>query len=79
MEVFLLGIATAANFILLKWKWDRGRIEDLTWDLVILTALSIMFGGTMTGMAIAMIGGAFISLYLIASTKGPKRGNPKSN
>jgi len=74
MEFLLLGLATAANFILLKWKYDHDRHTDLLLDLTTLAILSYLFGGTSSGMAVAMIGGAFISIYLLFTTPEPVHG-----
>jgi hypothetical protein len=64
--------AIAANFILIKYKWDHNRYVDLVWDISILIILVRIFeGGGGKAMASALMGGAFISLYLLYSTKGP--------
>jgi len=64
MEILILGIATAFNFIVIKWKYEKGRYGDCLLDLVTIIALSAMFGGTITGMSVAMIASFIISLYL---------------
>ena len=67
MEFLLIGIATAFNVMILKWKLDRGRSEDPVVDVTVLVALSWLFGGTLGGLIIAMVASAIISLYLIVS------------
>lgn len=64
MEALILGIATAFNFIVIKLKFERGRLADATLDLITILLLAGMFGGTVTGMMIAMIASVIISLYL---------------
>ena len=67
MEVLLIGIATAFNFIIIMWKYNRGRISDASVDFIILIALAWMFSGTITGMAVGMVASCVISLYLLIS------------
>lgn len=64
MELILLGIATAFNFLILKVKLEQGRILDLIFDIAALIALNAMFAGTLGGMAIAMVGSLIISITL---------------
>jgi hypothetical protein len=62
--VILAGVAVFANFAFLKLKLDSNRFLDLATDLFIIVLLSFLFAGTMGGLAIAMIGGFLISIYL---------------
>lgn len=64
MEVLMIGIVTAINLIILKWKFEQERWGDLVLDVTSLYLLSVMFGHTMSGMVIAMIASAIISTYL---------------
>lgn len=64
MEVLMIGIVTAINLIILKWKFEQERWGDLVLDVTSLYLLSVMFGNTMSGMVIAMIASAIISTYL---------------
>ena len=61
----IIGLATAFNFIILKWKFGRGRYGDMALDVISLVVLTALFGNTMGGMVIAMTAGMFISLYLL--------------
>jgi hypothetical protein len=63
--LFMAGV-TAFNFLILKWKFERGRYGDLLFDIVTLALLGWMFKGTMGGMIIAMVASLMVSLYLIA-------------
>ena len=67
MEILIISIAVFLNFGLLKWKMDHERWADLSVDVAVLAALTFMFGGSMGGMIIALIAGAFMSLYLLVS------------
>jgi len=67
METLIIAIAVFLNFGLLKWKADHDRWADLSIDLVVLGALSYLFGGTMGGMIIALVAGAMMSIYLLIS------------
>lgn len=66
MELLIMGVATFFNFIILKWKFEKKRYADLVFDIATLVTLSWLFSGTVSGMIIAMIASAMISLYLIA-------------
>ena len=68
-SLLVFGIATFFNFIILKWKFDRARYYDLFLDITTLAILSIIFGGTMGGMAIAMVASFFISIYLLLTMR----------
>ena len=52
------------NLIVLKWKFERERYGDLFLDITALILLNMMFGGTVSGMMIAMMASAMISTYL---------------
>lgn len=62
---FLIGIVTAFNFIILKWKFENKRYGDMALDLLSLVVLSAIFGNTILGMLIAMVSSCAISLYLM--------------
>ena len=63
----MIGLATAFNVIIIKWKFEHNRFDDAWMDIGVLIALSWVFGGTMGGMIIATISSAVVSLYLLAS------------
>ena len=65
MEILMIGVATAFNFLIIKWKLEKKRFADAAFDIGILIILSVIFGGTLGGMTIAMIASAIVSLYLI--------------
>ena len=69
VEIIIVGLAIAGNFIILKMKWNRKRYQDLAMDLTVLFTLSWMFGGTILGMAAAMVGGLLVSIYLFFAHK----------
>jgi hypothetical protein len=67
VEALIIGIATAFNFIVIKWKLEHKRYEDATFDILIIFLLSVIFGGTLGGMIVAMVASAIISLYFLVS------------
>ena len=75
MELIILSVVVVSNFILLKWKFEQGRIADLFTDLLVLVSLSYMFSGTMGGMIIALTSGFIMSIYLFFYP--PTLSNPK--
>ena len=64
MELFIIGIVTAANFLILKIKAEQHRWADLAFDVVVLVILSFLFSGTLGGLTIAMISSFTVSVYL---------------
>ncbi len=66
MLVAIIGIVTFLNIIILKIKWEKERHMDFFFDVGAILVLNYIFGGTMTGMAIAMIASFLFSLYLLA-------------
>lgn len=74
VELIIIAIATAFNFIILKWKFEHHRYGDLVFDIIVLMALSSLFGGTLGGMVIAMVSGAIVSGFLLI--RPPKFHNP---
>lgn len=64
MELIIIGLVTAANFLLLKIKAEKNRWADLAFDVAILSFLSFLFSGTIKGLIIAMIASFVVSVYL---------------
>jgi len=67
MEAILIALATAFNAIIIKWKFEHKRYEDVFLDILTLTILASLFSGSMGGMIIATMSSAFVSLYLLIS------------
>lgn len=74
MELFVIGLVSAINLIIIKMKFERKRYEDGFFDLSLMAILVVLFSGSYAGMVVAMVASMFISLYLLASppkfTKG---------
>ena len=64
MTVLMMGIVTFFNLMILKHKFEKGRTDDLVIDIAALLALSYVFGGTITGLLVAMIASLCMSIYL---------------
>jgi hypothetical protein len=67
MELIIMGIITAFDFLILKWKLERGRYADFVMDLGLLLVIIQLFHGSMAGMVIGMIAQVIISFYLLIS------------
>lgn len=65
MELLIMGIATAFDFLILKWKFEYHRYGDFTLDLVCLLVIIQLFHGSISGMLIGMIAQVIISFYLL--------------
>jgi len=64
MELIIIGLITAANFLILKVKAEQHRWADLTFDVFVLSVLSFLFSGTIKGLTIAMVSSFVVSVYL---------------
>lgn len=67
ISIVLVGLATAFNIIIVKLKFERGRLEDGGFDLALLFLLASVFSGSTGGLVIATITSAILSLYMLAS------------
>lgn len=67
MEFIVIGLAVAFNFIIIKEKFQRGRTEDGTFDLILLVTITLVFSGTYGALVVGTIASAFISIYFMAS------------
>lgn len=65
MEVIIIGIVTAFNFIVIYWKFSNGRTADATLDLGIFAVIAFMFAGTISGLTVGMVASALVSFYLL--------------
>ena len=63
--IIVAGIAVFFNFAILKWKFDNNRKLDASLDLAVLAIITAITAGTMSGMAIGMIGSMMFSIYLL--------------
>ena len=50
MELIIIGLVTAANFLILKVKAEQNRWADLAFDIFVLVTLSFLFSGTLGGL-----------------------------
>jgi len=67
MEYVLMSLAVTFNFVIVLWKLKRHRYLDSLVDVSITAILAFLFKGSFDGMVVAMMTGAFISLYLLAN------------
>ena len=65
--IVIMGIALFFNLFALKWKIENERYGDATLDATVLVLLGWIFGGSVSGLAIATVASAVMSLYLIIS------------
>lgn len=65
MLYVILGVVTAFNFLIVKYKVEHNRYGDATYDILAIVALNYFFAGTLGGMVIAMTASLIISLYLL--------------
>ena len=73
MELLLLTLATIINLFTIQWKLSRRRHKDVIIEISIIVILSSLFGGTLTGMAIATSVSAAWSTYTIIFNPYSKR------
>lgn len=65
MELLIMGVITAFDFLILKWKFERQRYADFTMDLGLLLVIIQLFHGSISGMMIGMVAQVIISFYLL--------------
>ena len=65
--IILMGIALFFNIFSIKWKLENGRPADAFLDAVVLVVLGWVFGGTLSGLAIATVASGIMSIYLLIS------------
>ena len=67
MGYLVIGIAVAANLIVIKYKLDKNRYEDAFFDFLILATITAVFKETYGGLVVGTIASCFVSLYLYVS------------
>ena len=67
MEFLIIGVVSAINLIIIKVKFEKGRIEDAVFDLSMMGLLGFMFAGSYGGMVVAMVASMSISIFLLIS------------
>ncbi len=65
--IVVMGVFMAFNFGIIKWKYENDREADATMDLGFLILLSWWLGDSITGMAMATVASAILSMYLLIS------------
>lgn len=65
--LLIIGAVTGLNLMFVKMKFDRKRYEDGVLDLLVLVALSFVFGGSFSGLVVATVSSLIISIYLFIS------------
>lgn len=67
MELILIGVITALNFIVVKMKIERKRYEDAFFDVTLMAIMAFLFSGSYAGMVVAMVASISVSVYLLFS------------
>lgn len=65
--MIFLGLIVALNFIIIKIKFDRKRVEDAIFDIGLLLIIMGLFSGSYAGLIVGTIASLFISIYFLAS------------
>ena len=66
MQILILGFLTAIAAYILMWKINLYMFAKYDWqvDLTLSCGLLMIFAGTFTGAAVAIVAGIFVSLFL---------------
>lgn len=67
MELFILGVVVAVNFLIIKMKLDKKRWEDAIFDVIIFLVIMALFSGSYAGLVVGSIASLVVSLYFLAS------------
>ena len=63
--IVISGIATAFNFLVIYYKWQKGWYLNAVLDAAIFVAICLLFVGSATGMQIGMIASFIVSIALL--------------
>lgn len=67
MELFVLGVVVAINFLIIKMKLDKKRWEDAIFDVIIFLIIMALFSGSYAGLVVGSIASLVVSVYFFAS------------
>lgn len=67
MDFILIGIISAFNLLIIKFKLDKKRFEDAILDTALMVVLAYLFSGSYAGMVVAMVASLVISIFLFIS------------
>ncbi len=65
--ILIIGVATFFNLAIILHKVNQGRMLDALLDISTLVLLSVVFGGTISALSVAMIASMLFSLFLLFS------------
>lgn len=60
----VIGVSVAINILIIKVKLERGRWSDAGMDSTVLVLLTIVFGGSFSGLITATVASSVVSMYL---------------
>jgi hypothetical protein len=63
-STMIMGVAVAANILIIKFKIDRQRYSDALLDSTILVLIAFIFKGTISGLMVGTVASAIVSIYL---------------
>ena len=66
IEFLMLGLIVGIAFIFILMKLPQRKVAGggLSLDIIITATLAVIFMGTFAGMAVGIVGGAVVSIYL---------------
>jgi len=64
MELAIIGVVVAFNFLVIYAKVSAKRYLDAILDVTLLATISVLFGGSYAGLVVATVASAIISIYL---------------
>jgi hypothetical protein len=67
MELAVLGLVAALNFIIIKIKFDKKRYEDGIFDTILLIIIMALFQGSYHGLIVGTVASLCISLFFLIS------------
>ena len=62
--LIIIGFVVAFNLIIIKHKFEKERLSDAALDALVLVGLSFLFKQTISGLMVATIASAIVSIYL---------------
>lgn len=67
MEYLIIGLATLFNIVVIKIKFEKGRLADAALDSIVLFGVMSLFSGSYGALVVGVIASAGFSIYLMFS------------
>lgn len=67
MVLVIMGIVSAFNLLIIKWKFEHGRTLDGVLDLASFVVICYLFSASTEALFVGMVASMVVSVYLLIS------------